>query len=657
VDQDGVPDDCERTYDLDPSDPGDAELDNDLDGINNRDECLNGGDPTVYNGPTAPSLSRPEVGARVADRTPELAVVNATDPDGDALVYTFEVYADAALTQLVAVSPSVTQGEAVTAWEVPFPLTEDATFWWRAQAADDFVGSAWSDTGSFFVDEVNSAPEVPVQVSPMGAVDTTTPALVVDMALDPEGDAVTYLFEVYADEALTELVASGADTETTWTVDAELGEDSTYWWRVAAQDDFEPVAQSDWSDPWSFVVNTANGLPEAPAILSPEEGQVFIDQAEVTLRWSQSSDPEGDALTYDVDLATDVDFIQIVLSEVGVEAGDEQEVELLLEGLELGSSYWARVRAQDGQGAGDFAQVSFSVESSNVAPTAPALLSPAQGDRVQIGDVDFTFSLSTDADGDALTYQVHVYADEAQAEPVASSPLLEELEGPEATQTLTVDVEPGTYYWTVVATDPSGLQAVGGPVAFDMVVTTNEAPGAPTPVSPVGGASVLPGEVVLVVENAVDPDEGDTLEYTFALFSDEALTTQVGEAITQPEGAQGQTSATVADLPEGSYYWIASATDDQGAQGPTSAVSNFVVEAETGGNNGVNNDTNNGGNNDVNNGGNNGGNNDQIPDVDGSVSGGGGGCDCSVPSSPARTPSWPVALLATLLGAFWLRRR
>ncbi len=47
LDGDGMPDSWETLYALDPSDPGDAGMDADLDGLSNLDEFLNGTVPTV----------------------------------------------------------------------------------------------------------------------------------------------------------------------------------------------------------------------------------------------------------------------------------------------------------------------------------------------------------------------------------------------------------------------------------------------------------------------------------------------------------------------------------------------------------------------------------------------------------------------------------
>ncbi len=101
LDNDGMDDTWETANGLDPTDPADATEDPDSDGVDNLDEFLAGTDPNAFGGPDAPTPISPMGGAE-AVAAPDLIVDNATDPDGDALLYTWEVYSDAALSTLVS---------------------------------------------------------------------------------------------------------------------------------------------------------------------------------------------------------------------------------------------------------------------------------------------------------------------------------------------------------------------------------------------------------------------------------------------------------------------------------------------------------------------------------------------------------------------------
>ena len=198
TDGDGLPDAWETANfgDLSQTAGGDP----DQDGLTNLAEFLGGTDPQVYDGPSAPSAPLPACGGSVTDPRPTLTVSNATDPQLTPLLYDFEVYDDAALTSLVLVMADVPAGATTTSWRVPVQLQEDTRYWWRARARDQSVYGAWTQPAcSFVVNAVNSLPGAPSLDSPsVGAqVATLQPTLSVGNAVDPEGDALTYEFQVF----------------------------------------------------------------------------------------------------------------------------------------------------------------------------------------------------------------------------------------------------------------------------------------------------------------------------------------------------------------------------------------------------------------------------------------------------------------------------
>ena len=195
---------------------------------------------TVNDPPTAPVLDNPSAGAGVNSATPTLAVRNATDLDGDPLTYSFEVYADAALTSLVAQSDALSETSPATAWTLPIALTENQTYFWRARASDGSLSSDWMPAAAFMVNVANDAPGAPQLAAPADGttVATLTPLLAVVNALDPDSDTLTYDVEVYSNGVLSAAiggVAEGAGTTSVALANA-LSDDSTFTWRVRAHD-------------------------------------------------------------------------------------------------------------------------------------------------------------------------------------------------------------------------------------------------------------------------------------------------------------------------------------------------------------------------------------------------------------------------------------
>jgi hypothetical protein len=81
--------------------------------------------------PGAPTLISPAEGETVEIVRPTLTVANAIDFQSDAVTHQFEVYADAALTQLVAQVPAVASGVTTTSWQVDtdFPALTCGAGW------------------------------------------------------------------------------------------------------------------------------------------------------------------------------------------------------------------------------------------------------------------------------------------------------------------------------------------------------------------------------------------------------------------------------------------------------------------------------------------------------------------------------------------------
>lgn len=216
--------------------------------------------------PGAPILAAPANLASVPVVRPILSVTNAVDYQGDSLSYRFEVYADAALSNLVAQVPLVSAGTAITSWTVDTDLPDNAQYWWRCQATDGTNTGPWMATATFFVNEINHAPAAPeIAGPPSGVLVTNLEARLFwfPSAGDPdEGDRVaTYHIQVAADLAFTApvinatgIVAVAVPPGGNWVLSLPLQElpgaqnlvlGTRYYWRVSAQD--LRGLSSDWS--------------------------------------------------------------------------------------------------------------------------------------------------------------------------------------------------------------------------------------------------------------------------------------------------------------------------------------------------------------------------------------------------------------------------
>ncbi len=227
---------------------------------------------TVNDPPTTPMLANPSSGAGVNLSAPTLSVHNAMDLDKDILTYRFEVYADAAMTNLVAQSGSITEAPSITGWTIPVTLAENQTYYWQARSFDGSLYSGWMPVASFMINTVNDAPGPPSASEPAdgSGVATLTPTLAITNAIDPDSDTVTYEFEIYAD---TTLVASAAGVPgngsgtTAWMPGSPLADNTIYQWRARA---FDGDRYGQWMNMATFTTHVPVTSIKAEIEFEPE---------------------------------------------------------------------------------------------------------------------------------------------------------------------------------------------------------------------------------------------------------------------------------------------------------------------------------------------------------------------------------------------------
>ncbi len=308
--------------------------------------------------PAAPALFAPPNGSSVASTTPALELVNASDADGDVVGYTFEVYADSALTAAVAQSPLVAETAARTAWTVDVALADGSTYFWRARAEDaDAHLGPWSEVWSFTVDTTVVLPPAATFMTPSteGELLPDNPPTLAwsGVATDGAGGAVTYDVVVDVSQAYDTplrqeqagVVVDGSNIGR-FTPAAALDSDQTYYVRVVGNN----AAGAGPAVEISFRVlpSAADQLP-APELISPANLQEV--SATPTLVAGAVVDPQGSAVTYDFELYGDVQLSFLVEATSGVSDDGARATWRPQTKLEAGGSYVWRARAVDFQGA------------------------------------------------------------------------------------------------------------------------------------------------------------------------------------------------------------------------------------------------------------------------------------------------------------------
>jgi hypothetical protein len=190
----------------------------------------------------------PASDSRAETRRPPLVALAATDADGDTLTYAMELDTTPAFSSVNRQVSGVLEADAEgkVRWH-PEPLAEDTRYYWRVRAMDGLVAGDWA-VGSFRVDSTNDAPSTPVPLNPSDSlVLTRRPTFTVQNAVDPEGDTVTYGFEVRTGDGARvirrEWVPQGQSGVTSFTLPVDLQPGTDYMWVTWARDERQLVSE------------------------------------------------------------------------------------------------------------------------------------------------------------------------------------------------------------------------------------------------------------------------------------------------------------------------------------------------------------------------------------------------------------------------------
>jgi len=411
ADGDTIPTACELLCPgvLDPAVPNDPNADPDGDGLSTIAECNANTSPCENLPPTAPSLDQPADGGLWRDADLALTLNNASDPEGHALTYTFELHDEAMSTVLwtsavVAESPNQTSSGVV-----PVALVPGQVYCWRARANDGVQFGPFSPFGCFTAvdpDQMTDLPAPRLLRPEAGASGVPSSPLFVAAPL-VDHEVLGYHFVLASDAAMTDVLAQ-ADVEeldpsgvVVWRPLVALADGGPYHWQVRAYN----AVGLGLPGSARFFVGPDVAPPDAPVIVYPADGDVVL-QPTARLSWAYGPDT---GQTFDV-MVTLEPAQGLVLNETELAANASGESGWPVTLLD-GQTYTWTVTATDAAGnVSDPAQATFSVRLHNgPPPTAPSWLTPDAGDVfAPVQTIQFSFTEATDPEGDPLTYQLEV---------------------------------------------------------------------------------------------------------------------------------------------------------------------------------------------------------------------------------------------------------
>ena len=377
---------------------------------------------------TGTSTTKPDQSVAVGSAI----VLNGTgsvDPNGDALTATWNL-----VEAPVGSTATLDTNTPMVARLVPDRL---GSFKVRARLTDS--KGAWTDTVFVFV--ADNTPPNPVMTSTVtpaaGATTSLTTSVGYDVLLnsagsaDADGDTFTYAWTLLSKPtASTAVLSSTAAASTQFSPD-KLG---TYVARLRLTDSKGATADHT----VNVVVNNtrptvAVGSNATPSAI-PSSAPIRLPlNTEVTLRGADSSDPDGDVLTYAWSLTAKPTGSTATLS-----SSTAANVKMT---VDLRGTYTARLRVTDTKGA--FSERTVTVEAGNAVPR-PVI----DRDRVMVvvgSPALLSGALSFDDDGDSLTYQWAVDSKPTGSAPALATPT-------SATTRLTPD-RAGTYVLALTVND------------------------------------------------------------------------------------------------------------------------------------------------------------------------------------------------------------
>ncbi len=248
--------------------------------------------------PQTPVPIMPTGGAVVASGAPLLTWSTSVDPDGDVPTYDVELYAGTTNG-----APAQSIGLTATSW-TPATIAENTRVSWRVRADDGHGGlSPWSPYATFLVDSANDPPGDPLLLKPAqdDVLAMRRPGLSVLGVEDPEGDAISYTFQISRDYIFTDLAWESppipADTVSSTTMvgtGVDLAWGSLYYARVKAVD--VRGGASAWSAQHTFTLK-ANVPPGTTGLVGGCVATTY-DVAPDSIAVTNVVDAEGEPVTF-----------------------------------------------------------------------------------------------------------------------------------------------------------------------------------------------------------------------------------------------------------------------------------------------------------------------------------------------------------------------
>jgi hypothetical protein len=538
----------------------------------------------VYDTPftTPPAGAHAPVLQFVADQTVSEGkqvsfIVEASSPDGKQVAISADpLPAGATLTQAPA---SNGLARAVFDWT---PSAGSAgSYPIRFVASDGALSAARTATITVQKTALPSGPGTPTIEAPLAGATlyAVRPSLSVQTATSASDPTTQVQFELYADEAGTQLVASGVvgkatagldasgaplPAPTVWTLPSDLDMDKPYWWRARA---FDGKLYSPWA--YARFLITSNAPPSVFNQTSPPANGV-VSTLTPRLSWTNSKLQDGEALSYTVSVYKDAAMTQLAAEATNIPEDPSGITSwTVTPALANSATYtWRVVASRATGGKQSSVPRAFSVDTSRAALAVPQIAGPAQNSVSSSAVV----ALAANASAEAYVFEIDRVNTFDSPAKRSSGIMLPGADGPRWTPPA---LEQNTrYWWRVKAQSADGSAASDWAVGQFLVNSNNEAPPAPTIRNPGNGAWSASLHPSLQASSVKDPEE-EAVSYQFEVYGDAAMTVKRAEGTSATPGLIVPVQLTDKTW----YWWRVRAVDAQNAASAWSAPASLYVDS------------------------------------------------------------------------------
>jgi hypothetical protein len=402
---------------------------------------------------------------------------------------------------------------------------------------------------------------------------------------------IEIVFEIYTDSTLNNIALTsqpqaqleGLEIVEWATLGQGLGEDQVYYWRARSRmllvaEDIDAGIESKyvlsaWTDAYSFRVNSDNHAPSAPVLLMPSN-QGFVNSLQPTFQFNRSSDSDGDAIDYvlriyrQTELGSQPDSAARILSAT---QNDPSMIVFTLEdNLQENTTYEWDVVAIDEFGTESMPSEkwSFTLDQNNESPSDPTIVYPEEGTRVT-NSLTPTFKATGCIDPEGQRVAYHFQLQVRGSEMIFDENAEIYAEGGLAQWTISKDMEEDLDYVLTVSCSDGQMDSMAVSRSFFFTFKDN-APPAPTLLSPGNGDSVSKDAAILVWSEVEDPERGD-VRYVVS-YCDQGGNCETSVPVLK-------TSLNVADMLVANqpYQWRVKALDEAGNESDYSDPRTVIV--------------------------------------------------------------------------------